>query len=301
MPEGIILKGIGGFYYVDTGRCIYECKARGVFRKDDMIPLPGDRVNISIVDETKGIGNIDEILARKSFLIRPNVANVDQAAIVLAVRAPSPDFMLVDKLLIAAGMVGIKCIICINKIDLGIEDEFKEMADIYRKAGYPVILLSSKLNAGYDSLKKYLDMNITVFAGQSGVGKSTILNSLLESSVMETGEVSQKLERGRHTTRHAELVTLKSGGYLVDTPGFSSFELSELSHSELQNFYPEFEGYIGKCRFTGCSHISEPGCRVKEALEKGLIDTGRYGRYAQLYDILKQQGQNIYKYKKKNK
>ncbi|MCX7921875.1 MAG: ribosome small subunit-dependent GTPase A [Clostridia bacterium] len=292
MPEGIIIKGIGGFYYVRADGEIYECKARGIFRKEELTPLPGDRVNISIVDLIGKVGSIDEILPRDNHLIRPAVANVNQIAVVVAVKSPQPDFALLDKLLIASETKGIDSFICVNKIDLDENDEYKKITEDYEKANYKVVALSSKNNTGFDQLKDILSNRITVFAGQSGVGKSTILNHVMNAWVMQTGEVSERIERGKHTTRHAELVELDFGGFIVDTPGFSSFELSDIQHNELEIYYPEFEEYINKCRFTGCSHISEPDCSIKEALDNGLIGSGRYGRYVQFYSALKEANKN---------
>lgn len=295
MPSGIIMKGIGGFYYVKTAEKIYECKARGVFRKSHITPLPGDRVEINIIDEEKALGNIQEIIPRNLLLVRPAVANVDQVAVVMAVKSPEPDFVLVDKMLITAEMKGINAIICINKTDLGSEEENRNTARIYESAGYDVVLLSSKENRGLEGLRALFKRRMTVFAGQSGVGKSTILNSIKNMSVMQTGNLSIRNERGKHTTRHAELFQLDSGGYVVDTPGFSSFELADVEYRDLQHFYPEFREHIAGCRFTGCSHISEPDCCVKNAVETGLADASRYERYIGLYNLLKESQANIYK------
>jgi ribosome biogenesis GTPase / thiamine phosphate phosphatase len=295
LPSGIIIKGIGGFYYVKAENGIYECKARGIFRKDETIPLPGDRVIISVIEEEKKIGSLDEIMPRESHLIRPAVANVNQIAVVLAIKSPSPDFMLLDKLLITAESERLHVIICINKIDLCENLELEKILKAYNKTGYKIISLSSKKDYGFDELRAALDKRITVFAGQSGVGKSTILNRIMNYQVMQTGKVSEKIKRGKHTTRHAELVELVSGGYVVDTPGFSSFELMELNHENLELYYPEFDAYLNKCRFTGCSHISEPSCSIKEALSNGDISAERYQRYVELYNFLKHQESNIYK------
>lgn len=287
MPDGTIIKGIGGFYYVKVEDKVFECKARGIFRKDDMAPLPGDRVEISIIDEGKGLGNIDRIWDRKNKLVRPSVANVSQVVAVIAAKSPAPDFMLLDKLLLTAAIKDIGTLVCINKTDLDECRDYDRIVDIYEKAGYPVVAVSSKQKTGFEKLWKHLGGQVSVFAGQSGVGKSSILNILLNEAVMETGEVSKKIERGRHTTRHAELIELETGGYVVDTPGFSSFELADLAYNEIERYYPEFESCLNKCKFTGCSHISEPGCKVKELLEQGMIDKGRYDRYTQLYNTLK--------------
>lgn len=294
MVPGQIIKGIGGFYYVKTDTGVYECKARGVFRKDSLTPLPGDKVSISVIDEENKIGNIEEIFPRQSQLIRPAVANVNQIAIVIAIKSPQPDFTLLDKLLISTEQKGISAIICINKIDLDEKDEHKNIAKAYEKAMYKVIALSSVTGTGFDELELALRDKTTVFAGQSGVGKSSILNKILNSYVMKTGSISDRIERGRHTTRHAELIELKSGGFVVDTPGFSSFEISGIEANELQNFYPEFREYIGRCKFTGCMHISEPSCEVKAALEKEVLDKGRYNRYVEFYNILREKQRKKY-------
>jgi ribosome biogenesis GTPase / thiamine phosphate phosphatase len=297
LPSGVVMKGIGGFYYIKTPEGIYECRARGIFRKEGLTPLPGDNVIISVSDEVSKKGNLDEILKRESILVRPAVANVNQVAIVLSVRSPQPDFGLFDKLLITAEYKNIDILVCLNKIDLDEEKEYEKIIKVYEKTGYKIILLSTKTNVGLDDLKEAIRGKITVFSGQSGVGKSTILNRIMDSWVMETGNISERNERGKHTTRHAELIELNSGGFIVDTPGFSSFELEGIKLNELQFFLPEFSGFLNKCRFTGCSHISEPGCSVKEAVNSGHISMERYERYIQIYNSLKEI--KIYKDRKK--
>lgn len=295
MPEGIIIKGIGGFYYVKTGDGVYECKAKGVFRKEGLTPLPGDSVSISVLDEHVKTGNIDVIHKRHTFFIRPAVANIDQIVLVAAAESPVPDLYLLDKLLITAEIRGVKPVIYVNKIDLDQDGNYQKIVDVYTQAEYRVIPGSTKTGSGMEGLKQILAGHVTAFAGQSGVGKSTLLNRIMDTWVMKTGEVSHKLERGKHTTRHAELVELRDGGYVVDTPGFSSFELTDIGFEELEQYYPEFKAYLGKCRFTGCSHISEPDCAVKEALQGGMIDESRYDRYVQLYRYLKDIDNNKWK------
>jgi ribosome biogenesis GTPase len=277
LPQGVIAKGIGGFYYIKTETGLYETKARGVFRKNEIVPLPGDRVKITILDESRKIGQIKEIMKRDNVLSRPAVANVNQMVIVISVLNPVIDFYLLDKLLITANYKGINPVICINKIDLNKNEEHEYLGDIYVKAGFDVFYTSSKTNEGFDILRDILINNITVFAGQSGVGKSTILNKVMNKLIMETSEISKKIKRGRHTTRHAELLQVKDGGFIVDTPGFSSFSLNEIKYNELERFYPEFVEFIGNCKFIGCSHIDEPSCAVKEAL-CNKIDSKRYER-----------------------
>ncbi len=297
MPLGIILKGIGGFYYVkeENNNQIYECKPRGIFRKDSIIPLPGDKVDFSILDNQEKLGSIDQILPRISELVRPAIANIDQMVIVLATKAPNTDFILLDKLLITAEMKKLRVIICINKIDLE-DDIANNIRDAYSLAGYKCIEISSVKNIGYELLQEELKNHTSVFAGQSGVGKSTILNHVMDSWVMETGSVSNKIERGKHTTRHAEILELKYGGYIADTPGFSSFELADIQYNELESYYPEFRNHLNTCKFTSCSHITEPECQIREAVERGEIDNNRFQRYTQLYKNLK----DIPQYKTKN-
>ncbi|HHV60793.1 MAG TPA: ribosome small subunit-dependent GTPase A [Clostridiaceae bacterium] len=289
MPLGLILKGIGGFYYVKSQEGIFECKARGVFRKDEIVPLPGDRVVFEILDSEKKTGVVRKIEPRFSYLERPKVANVNQIAIVLAARSPEPDFLLLDKLLITAESKKINPIIVVNKIDLDVCNVKEKVKECYNCLGYPVVALNSKTREGMDILNEMLENKITVLAGQSGVGKSTILNNIRDEWIMETGSISEKIERGKNTTRHAEIFELKNGGFLVDTPGFSLYDVNLIEYKDLGHYYPEFRDKLSECRFNGCSHISEPGCGVKEALENGSIDRGRYERYIEIYGSLKQQ------------
>lgn len=299
MPEGIIIKGIGGFYYIKTETGIYETRARGLFRKDEIVPLPGDRVDIQITDEVAKSGHINGILERDTVLIRPAVANVNQMVIVISVIEPGIDYYLLDKLLITAGLKGIKPVMCVNKVDLAQEGEHIEIAQVYKNAGYDVFFTSSKINVGFDELREILINRVTVFAGQSGVGKSTILNNIIDKLVMETSEVSQKIKRGRHTTRHAELLQLKDGGFVLDTPGFSSFYLDDIELENLDTMYPEFKKYIGECKYYGCSHINEPACAVKEALVNNNIDQGRYNRYKFFREAIEAEIKVMWKKKKR--
>jgi ribosome biogenesis GTPase len=297
LPSGIIIKGIGGFYYVASENdVIYECKARGIFRKKELTPLTGDRVAFSVTDDRQKKGNIDEIYDRSTQLTRPAVANVDQIIAVVAVRAPEPDLLLLDKILATAEKKDIKAVVCINKIDLDKDGSREELRNTYIRAGYNVIETSSEETAGFDLLKNALKGHISVFAGQSGVGKSTLLNRVMDTVIMQTGSISGKIDRGRHTTRHAELIMLPQGGYLVDTPGFSSYELTGIEYTELQLLFPEFTEYIPECRFTGCSHVNESDCAVKKAVDEGLISKGRYLHFVELYNTLKQE--DLLKYKK---
>lgn len=279
--RGKIIKGIGGFYYVKTADdTIYECKARGVFRKENIKPCIGDDVEISVEN---GKGSIDVILPRKTQLIRPPVANIDILVIVVASKDPEPNIFLIDKLLVNSEQSGIKPIICINKTDVKSGNEIKE---IYEKAGYSVLLVSAAKGDGFENLIPYLKGKTSAFAGLSGVGKSTILN-LITDTTQETGAVSAKIKRGKHTTRHVELLELKDGGYVLDTPGFSSFEVNDIKAPELQNYFPEMRSYEDMCRFKGCSHINEPDCAIKERVDNGEIPKSRYESYTELYNQLK--------------
>lgn len=299
MPEGIILKGVGGFYEVlENGEdtLLYTCKVRGIHRKQGgLTPLAGDRVTFNILDEKKKEGHIDQILERCNSFIRPPVANIDQLAIVISVVSPSPDFMLVDKLIITCLSKDIRPLIVINKADLDTDNEIEAIKNVYKSTGFPVLVLSKFFPDWYDELHKHLIDNITAFAGQSGVGKSTILNAVLKNWVMETGEVSDRIQRGKHTTRHVQLFRLNNGGYILDTPGFSSFSVEDVGHQDLKDFYPEFYNVTEDCRFKGCSHTGEPDCAIRELLNQGKIDEGRYNRYIELYKELKQIYDNRYR------
>lgn len=299
MPSGIITKGIGGFYYVSSQNTTFECKARGIFRKNDLSPLIGDRVIFSVIDSEYQKGSIDQILERSSELVRPAVANVDQLLAVVSARSPEPDLLLLDKLLITAERKGIGAVICINKIDLDTDNSRAEIINAYTNAGYNVIETCLKEENDIEKIKAVLKGRITVFSGQSGVGKSTLLNRLMKASIMKTGSISDKIERGKHTTRHAELIKLDDDGFVVDTPGFSSFELSGIKFDELQYLFPEFGKYLGECRFSDCSHVNQPGCAVKKAVEAGMISECRYLRYIELYSLLKHEDDIKYKKNKR--
>ena len=286
--QGKIVKGISGFYYVlvvESG--IYECKAKGIFRQQKMKPLVGDDVEIDIISEEKKTGNVAAILPRKNALIRPAVANVDQALLIFAAASPNPNFNLLDRFLVMMGRQDVPVILCFNKCDLITEEQQQEIASIYEASGCKILFVSAKKELGLKELQEILEGKTTTVAGPSGVGKSSLINLLAPEACMETGEISKKIERGRHTTRHAELIQLKGDGYIMDTPGFSSLYLPEMEKEELQDCYPEFAAFEPYCRFQGCSHISEPDCGVKEALSEGKIHPVRYENYCQLYGELK--------------
>ena len=281
--EGRIVKGIGGFYYVDTADGRYECRARGSFRKEGITPLVGDKVIIS-ADTNYLSGAVDKILERKNLLLRPPVANVSQIAIVIATANPKPNLYLIDKLIASAELEEIKIIICINKIDI---DNGNELCKIYEDAGFCVIPLSAQNGDNINALRDRLKDNVTVFAGNSGVGKSSLLNCITESSDFETGEVSDRVERGKHTTRHSELVKLKNGGYIIDTPGFGNLDFSLLQPENCADLFREFASHTDGCRFSDCTHTGEPGCSVFKAVEDNKISKERYDSYIKLTEEVK--------------
>lgn len=273
--RGTIMKGIGGFYYVRTDRGIIECKARGKFRYNGLSPMVGDKVEIKLEKEQ---GVIDEICPRISQLKRPAVANVTQALVVFSFNHPEVNEDLLNKFLISCEFNLLKPIVCFNKLDLADEENKLDVIDMVRNVGYEVIFLKAKEGYGIEKVKEKLKDNITVLCGPSGVGKSTILNVICGRELMETGQISRKLNKGKHTTRHSEIIELEDG-FMVDTPGFSSLDIGHITKDKLQYCFPEFVEFIGMCKFTGCVHNKEPDCAVKEALYNDKINKRRYELY----------------------
>lgn len=290
--QGKIIKGIAGLYYVHVDeKGIYECKAKGIFRKEQIKPLVGDNVEMEVLDEDGRIGNITAIFPRNSALIRPAVANVDQALVIFAIVKPSPNFNLLDRFLIMMKQQNLPCLLCFNKQDIASPEECEALRQVYEKCGYQVLFVSAaeedETQSGIGELRALLRGNTTTVAGPSGVGKSSIVNRLAPGICMETGEISRKIERGKHTTRHSQLIALEGGTYIMDTPGFSSLELKGIEKEDLQAYYPEFEQYEKNCRFSGCAHIGEPVCGIKDAVASGEISKIRYDNYVLLYEELK--------------
>ena len=286
--QGKIVKGIAGFYYVQVVEFgLYECKAKGVFRKEKIKPLVGDIVEIDILDETEKKGNITNILERKNELIRPAIANVDQALVVFAVTKPKPHFNLLDRFLIMMESKNIPVILCFNKKDLAEDSEIQQLKEIYESCGYQMVFTSATDKENVEEVKQLLSGKTTVIAGPSGVGKSSLINMFQANVQMETGSISEKIERGKHTTRHSELIWIEDETYIMDTPGFSSLYTNEFEKEELKYYFTEFAPYEGRCRFQGCDHIHEPGCAVKKALEEGIIHSVRYENYLEMYKELK--------------
>lgn len=285
--KGKIIKGIAGFYYVyceDGNR--YECKARGAFRKDGVKPLVGDDVEIRILDAGRFLGSIESVLPRKNALIRPAVANVDQAMIIFAMASPMPNLNLLDRFLVMMQWQGIDTVICFSKQDIVSDEEEQVFRKTYEACGKQVICFSNTDGTGIGEIRDCLSSCTTVLAGPSGVGKSSLVNRIYPQADSETGGISEKIGRGKHTTRHSELFHIEKNSFLFDTPGFSSLQLPEVPKEQLHEYFTEFAPFEGECRFLGCSHIHEPGCIVKRELEKGVIRQSRYRNYVQMYEEL---------------
>lgn len=283
--KGKIYKGIGGFYYVkDTDGTVIECKARGKFRKENIVPMIGDDVEVEVKNSK---GSITDIYPRKNKLIRPAVANIDLVVVVAAAKSPDPNTALIDKMLVNAEINGIEAVVCINKSDLS---DCNAILEVYKQAGYKTLCVSAQTGEGIQELFDCIKGRTAAFAGVSGVGKSSLL-TLITGSELQTGAISEKISRGRHTTRHVELFEMNCGGYVLDTPGFSSIETEDITASELWECFPEMRDIAGECRFRGCVHIGEPDCAVKEKLANGTIAESRYESYKDLYELLKEKKQ----------
>lgn len=289
MIDGIIIKGIGGFYYVDTDQGLYECRARGIFRKEKITPLVGDNVKIGIVDEDNKKGVVEEIEKRETELVRPPIANVNKALIVFAIKNPAPNLSLLDRFIVLAEKEDLEIVIVLTKVDLSTMEDVNKIKNIYELSGYKVIPVSNKENLNIEKVKEELKDNIVVFAGPSGVGKSSLLNQIDPKFKLQTGEVSDKIKRGKHTTRHAELLKLECGGMVADTPGFSSLTLDDIQETELKEYFIEFDEFSDECKFGGrCMHENEPRCGVKDAVSENKIAKKRYDSYIQLLNEMRQ-------------
>lgn len=286
--QGKIIKGIAGFYYIyaENGQ-VYECKAKGAFRKQKIKPLVGDMVRIAVLDEAEHLGNVEEILPRKNELIRPAVANIDMALVIFAAAKPEPNFNLLDRFLCMMEFQNVPVTICFNKTDLVDEEKIEEYRRIYEPAGYRLMSTCTRTGEGVDAVKALLHGKTTTVAGPSGVGKSSLINALQSDVQMQTGVISDKIDRGKHTTRHSEIVPVMEDSYIMDTPGFSSMDVPGFEKEDLWTCFPEFREYEPYCKFQGCSHINEPDCGVKEALAEGKISSVRYENYKLLYEELK--------------
>ncbi|MGF6375453.1 ribosome biogenesis GTPase [Clostridiales Family XIII bacterium PM5-7] len=282
--EGLIIKGIGGFYYVKTADNIIQAKGRGIFKNEGITLAVGDIVDVELLDDGDGV--INAIAPRKNHFIRPPIANIDAFVVVFSIMRPKPNYSVIDKFLIVAEQHGIEPIICLNKCDLGSKEEREEIEAIYKNV-YPIVHTSTKTGEGIDQLLELIQHKKVALAGPSGVGKSTITNLIIPEAHMETGQVSRKTDRGRHTTRHVEIFEAAGGGMVFDTPGFTSFDILEAEEDELADFYPEIARYKGSCKFDNCRHMKEPECKVRDAVENGLISRVRYNSYLANMEELK--------------
>ena len=282
MQKGIVLSNISNLYKVEIETGIYDCNARGKFKSNDISPVSGDIVDIEITDETKKAGVITNIHERKNYLKRPKMANLTQIILVLSMKLPKPDLELLDKQLVYAEFLGIKPIICLNKIDLEEEEKINGICHIYENIGYEVIKTNAKEKVGVSKLKKYLENNITAFSGNSGVGKSTLINDIFEKDMTEEGLISNKNKRGKNTTTQVNLYKVGENSYIADTPGFSTFDINEIPKEDLAQYFIEFRPYINECEYGDCSHIKEQNCGIKVALEQGKISKQRYENYCKM-------------------
>lgn len=284
--EGIIIGNISNTYKIETTEKIYVAYARGKFKNRDIKPLVGDRVKIEVTDEEKNEAIIEEIKTRKNEIKRPKIANIDQIVFIISTKNPKPDLLMLDKQLAYSEKIKIEPIIIVNKCDL--KDEYKTIKELYTKVGYKVIVTSAKQNIGIDELKQELQNKTSVFSGNSGVGKSSIINALFNTEKTQEGEISCKNKKGKNTTTDIKLYELEKNTYIADTPGFSSFEISEIESTELDKCFREFVPEIEKCEFVGCTHIKEENCGVKKAMQEGRVSTERYERYCKIYSELKE-------------
>ena len=286
--QGLIIENISNLYQVKTEEGIYETTARGKFKKEEITPVVGDIVDITITDKKEKKAVIEEIHKRRVYIKRPKLANITQIIFVVSSKDPKPDLLMLDKQLAFAEFVGVNSIIVLNKTDLDKKQEFENIKQIYRKIGYTVILTNAKQRKGIDELKKLLKNNVNAFSGNSGVGKSTLINGIFNKDITQEGEISKKNKRGKNTTTAIKLYEIDDNTYIADTPGFSTFDISEIESKDLYHYFKEFEQYIENCEFVGCTHIKEENCGIKQAMKEGKIDTARYERFCKIYKELKE-------------
>lgn len=285
---GKIIENISNLYKVEANGEIYEATARGKFKNENQTPVVGDNVEIDITDKEKHIAVIEKIIPRKVYIKRPKLANITQIVFVLSSKHPKPDLLMLDKQLAFAEFLGIKSVIVLNKIDLDQKEEVKKIKAIYEKIGYPVIETTAKEKKGIEALIKILKNNINAFSGNSGVGKSTLINGIFDREITQEGEISKRNKRGKNTTTSIKLYEIEQNTYIADTPGFSTFDISEIEYNELEKHFKEFREHIKNCEFVGCTHIKEEKCGIKTAIQEGKISQDRYDRFCKIYEELKQ-------------
>ncbi len=290
MQKGIVIKNISNLYKVEVKDKIYSCEARGKLKKVDIIPVVGDNVYITLLDEEKGV--IEEILERKNYIKRPKIANITQIIYVLSMNMPKPDLLLLDKQLAFAEFLRINPIICINKIDLDKGEKTLEIEELYKSIGYRVIKTNAKIGKNIGEIERALKNNITAFSGNSGVGKSTLINSIFNKKITKEGIISNKNKKGKNTTTTIDLYKIDNNSYIADTPGFSTFDIYEIESKELHKYYRDFHNYITNCEYIGCNHVKEANCGIKDAVENGQISQMRYKNYCKIYSELKQKEEN---------
>lgn len=286
--QGLIVENISNLYKVKTDDKIYETTARGKFKKDEISPVVGDFVDITVTDEEKNIAVIEKIEERKVYIKRPKLANITQIIFVVSSKDPKPDLLMLDKQLAFAEYIGVKAIIVLNKTDLDKKQEFENIKKIYSEIGYNIILTNAKQRKGIEELKKMLKNNVNAFSGNSGVGKSTLINGIFNKDVTQEGEISKRNKRGKNTTTSVKLYEIDDNTYIADTPGFSTFDISEIESKDLYKYFKEFEQFVDNCEFVGCTHIKEENCGIKKAVEEGKIDKTRYERFCKIYNELKE-------------
>lgn len=292
--QGLIIENISNLYKIMLNDKIYEANARGKLKKEEMIPVVGDRVEIQILDEEHKKAVIEKILPRTTYIKRPKMSNITQLILVVSSKNPKPDLLLLDKQLAFAEYLGITPIIILNKTDLDKKQEFKEIKLVYEKIGYKVIKTVAKGEEGIEDLKEILKENISAFSGNSGVGKSTLINSIFKNNITQEGEISRRNKKGKNTTTSTVIYEIDKNTYIADTPGFSTFDISEIEYRELDKYFREFKPLLEKCEFVGCTHIKEENCGIKQSLKQGKADSGRYERFCKIYKELKEKDK--YKY-----
>ena len=297
--QGLIIENISNLYKIKTEKGIYEANARGKFKKEDITPVVGDKVEIQILDKENKKAVIEEIQERTTYIKRPKMSNITQLILVVSSKNPKPDLLLLDKQLAFAEFLGIKPIIVLNKTDLDKKKEFEKIKQVYQNIGYTLIETIAKdledipekseiHSIGIHNLEKQLKRNINAFSGNSGVGKSTLINAIFKDTITQEGEISQRNKKGKNTTTSTKLYEIDENTYIADTPGFSTFDISEIEYRELDKYFKEFKPLIENCEFVGCTHIKEENCGIKQALQQGKIDSGRYERFCKIYEELKE-------------